>query len=67
MAGVVGGPVPREKALQGSRETARFAPKPFSYTYGQFEKETASEDVETQTPEAPEGEPPQKAYVAEVV
>jgi hypothetical protein len=34
-------------------ETARCAAKPLSYTYGQLEKETASEDVETQTPEAP--------------
>jgi hypothetical protein len=47
-------------------ETARFAAKPLSYTYGQLEKETASEDVETQTPEAPEGEPPQETHVAKV-
>ncbi len=54
-------------ALQGGGETARFASKPLSYTYGQSEKETASKDVETQTPEAPQGEPPQEAHLAEVI
>lgn len=40
-------------ALQGRGETARFAAKLLSITYGQSEKETTSEDVEAQTPEAP--------------
>jgi hypothetical protein len=63
-----GGSTPEllNSALQGSGETARFEAKPLSYTYGQSEKETTSEDVETQTPEAPQGEPPQKAHMAEV-
>jgi hypothetical protein len=57
----------REKALQGRGEIARCAAKPPSNTHGQPEKETTSEDVEAQTPEAPQGEPPQKAHVAEVI
>ena len=35
--------------------------------HGKSQKETTSEDVETQTPQAPQGEPPQEAHVAEVV
>ena len=54
-------------ALQGRGETARFAAKLLSYTYGQPEKETTSEDVEAQTPEAPQSEPPQKAHLAEIM
>jgi hypothetical protein len=36
------------------------------FHHGKSQEEAPSEDVEAQTPEAPEGEPPQEAYVAEV-
>src|SRR5258708_20489516 len=56
----------REKALQGKPETARFAVKPPSTNHGQSEEETTSQDVETQTPEAPQGEPSQEAHLAKI-
>jgi hypothetical protein len=55
----------REKALQARTEAARFAAKPL-FHHGKSEKETTSEDVEAQTPEAPQGEPPQEAHLAKV-
>jgi hypothetical protein len=57
---------PREKALQGKPETARFAATPTSTNHGQSEEETTSQDVETQTPETPQGEPSQEAHLAKI-
>jgi hypothetical protein len=37
-----------------------------TFHHGKSEKETTSQDVEAQTPEAPQGQPPQEAHVAEV-
>jgi hypothetical protein len=36
------------------------------FHHGKSQEEAPPQDVEAQTPEAPEGEPPQEAYVAEV-
>jgi hypothetical protein len=36
------------------------------YTYGQPEEETTSQDVEAQTPQAPQSESPQEAHVAKI-
>jgi len=58
--------VPRENALQPERETARSRAKLITDHHGQLEEETTSEDVETQTSEAPEGESSQETYVAKV-
>jgi hypothetical protein len=35
--------------------------------HGKSQEETTSEDVETQTPETPQGESSQEAHVAEVI
>jgi hypothetical protein len=37
-----------------------------NFHHGKPQEEAPPEDVETQTPETPQGEPPQKAYLAEV-
>jgi hypothetical protein len=42
-------------------------PAPSNSHHGQPEEETSSEDVEAQAPEAPEGEPTQKAHLAEII
>jgi hypothetical protein len=36
------------------------------FHHGKSQEEAPPQDVEAQTPEAPEGEPPQEAHVAEV-
>ena len=37
-----------------------------NFYHGKFEEETTSQDVEAQTPEAPQSEPPQETYLAEI-
>jgi hypothetical protein len=36
------------------------------FHHGKSQEEAPSQDVEAQTPEAPQGEPPQEAHLAEV-
>jgi hypothetical protein len=36
------------------------------FHHGKSQEEAPSQDVETQTPEAPQGQPPQEAHLAEV-
>jgi hypothetical protein len=54
------------KGFTGRRRNRTFRVQT-TLNYGQSEKETTSQDVEAQTPEAPQGEPPQEAHVAEVI
>jgi hypothetical protein len=49
----------------GEAETQVDPLKP-TFTHGKSQEEAPPQDVETQTPETPEGEPPQEAYVAKV-
>jgi hypothetical protein len=43
------------------------APCSTDLNHGKSQEEATSEDVETQTPQAPQGEPPQEAHLAKIV
>jgi hypothetical protein len=54
------------KMLYSAERSSQFARPKTTFHHGKSQEEAPPQDVEAQTPEAPEGEPPQEAYVAEV-
>ena len=52
--------------LYSAKGSSQFARPKTTFHHGKSQEEAPPQDVEAQTPEAPEGEPPQEAYVAEV-
>jgi hypothetical protein len=52
--------------LYSAEGSSQFARPKTTFHHGKSQEEAPPQDVEAQTPEAPEGEPPQEAHVAEV-